>query len=186
MGEGKALGEGRFHALDVHPNQHSTNIKDYGAQFGHELWLLGCGDGLSGGQLLCTARPEDADDCWQEREENHHEDDVVNALADVGNRAAEEESAEDHSAHPDYSAENVIGQIAEIRHPRRAGDGWTEGADDGDESRQDDGLAAVFFVKVMCALKVAAFEEEGIFTAVKSGACRATDPVADLVTNDGA
>ena len=39
--KGKSLGQGGFHALDIHTDEDSANVKDYGAQFGHGYGFSG-------------------------------------------------------------------------------------------------------------------------------------------------
>jgi len=110
----------------------------------------------------------------------------VNPLADVRNGTPEEVPAENHRANPKNAAESVVDQVTGIRHPRSAGNRWTKGANDGDEARENDGFSAIGFIEVVCALEMALAEEERVFAIVQRGACGATDPIANLVADDGA
>src|SRR5260370_3622158 len=110
----------------------------------------------------------------------------MDASADIRNRAAQRVAAENHGADPKNPSKNVEGQVAGVRHLCRTGDGRAEGSNDGNEARENDGTAAIFFVEVVGALKMAAPEEERVFAAVESCTCRAANPVADLIAHDGA
>jgi len=129
---------------------------------------------------------KDADDGGQQREDDHDGDDVVNALTDIGYGTAKKIAAENHGADPENAAENVVEQIAGIRHTGGAGDRRTKSANDGNEAGEDDGLAAVFFVEIVSAKEMATAEEKGILAAIYGGAGGATDPVADLVAENRA
>ena len=106
------------------------------------------------------AAAQDANDGREDRDDSDHDDDVVDFLADVGDGAAEEIAAENCGGDPGDAADDVEHHVTRIRHFRGAGDRWAEGADDGDEAGEDDGAAAVLFVELMSALKMAAAEEE--------------------------
>src|SRR5246127_4961614 len=95
-------------------------------------------------------------------------------------------TAQDHRAHPEDAAEDIENEVAGVGHSGGAGYRRAKRSDDGNEARQDDGPATIFFIEVMGALKMASPEKEGIFAPVQSGTGRAADPIADLVAYDGA
>src|SRR6266446_1303938 len=64
-------------------------------------------------------------------------------------------AAQDHGAHPEDSSENIEDEITAIGHSRCAGHRRTKRSNDGDETRKDDGPAAIFFVEVVSPLKMA-------------------------------
>src|SRR6266566_3579007 len=95
-------------------------------------------------------------------------------------------AAQDHGADPEDAAKNVEEQIAGIRHFRSASYRRAERANDRYKAGEDDGAAAIFFVEVMSALEMASPKKQRIFAAIQSGACRAADPIANLITYDSA
>lgn len=133
-----------------------------------------------------AASPQKANDGGEQRKKNNNDDDVMDALADIGNGTTEEVSAENHSADPESATKNVIDEVARIRHLGSARDRRTKSADDGDEARQNHGAPSIFLIEFMSALEVAAAEEKRVFTAVERSSGTATDPVTELITNDGA
>lgn len=189
--ESGAVREARCSAGDVHANQDAADIEDDGAEFQgwHGLFTLDTGN-RSGAPLFedleLVPRAKDADDGGHQGKHDDNGDDVMDALADVGNRAAQGVTAENHGADPENSSKNVEGKIARIRHLRRAGDRGTERSNDGNEARENDGAAAIFFIEIMSALKVAAAEEKRVLAAVECSARGAADPVADLIAHNGA
>jgi hypothetical protein len=110
----------------------------------------------------------------------------VNVLANVGDEMAKRVSSEDHGADPEDAPKKIEEQVARIRHFGCASDGRAECSNDGDEASKNYGATAVFFVEIVGALEVAAAEEQGIFAPVQGGASGTANPIADLVTGDGA
>ncbi len=66
--------------------------------------------------------------------------------------------AEDKERNPGEAAYDVVGEEFHIGHFADACYEWGEGSDDWDESGQDDGFCAVFFVEAMCAVNMLFFE----------------------------
>src|SRR6266404_8632012 len=87
-------------------------------------------------------------------------------------------AAQDHGAHPEDSSENIEDEITAIGHSRCAGHRRTKRSNDGDETRKDDGPAAIFFVEVVSPLKMVAAKQERVFAAIQSRAGGPADPVA--------
>ena len=112
--------------------------------------------------------------------------DVVKVLADVRDARTGQVTAEQHAADPQGSAKDVVEKVGRVAHLRRTSDRGAERANDGNEARQNHGAAAIFLVKLMGPLQVAATEEKGVFAAIESRTRRTPNPVAELVTNDGA
>src|SRR5215469_3209491 len=129
---------------------------------------------------------QDADDCRQDRKNDHHGDHVMNALRNVRNQMAKEITAKDHGSNPEDAAKNIECQISSIRHLRRAGNRRAKGANDRHKTSKNHGSAAIFFVKIMRALQMAAPEEKRIFAPVKRRSRGTPDPVADLVAGNRA
>ncbi len=127
----------------------------------------------------------DADNRGKHGNDDDHGNDVMNPSADIGNQATEKITTQDHRSDPEDAAKNVEEQIAGIGHFRGAGDGRAERSNDRNEARQDDGPAAIFFVEVMGALKMASPEEERVFAPVQGRARRAANPIPNLVAHDG-
>src|SRR6266567_3963370 len=178
-------------ARDVHADQNASDIEDNGTDpvRRHGLFALGTGDSgraLGPADIELMPRTKNADDRWQNREEDDNGNDVMDALADVRNRAAQGVAAEDHGGDPENSARNVESQVAGIGHLRSAGDRRTKRSNDGNEARENHGSAAVFLVEIMGALKMTAAEEKRVFAAVESSSSRAADPVTNLIPDNGA
>ena len=110
----------------------------------------------------------------------------MNALANVGNQVTEKIATQNHASYPQDAARYVVSEITGVRHGGGAGHGGTKGSNDRDESGEDDGLAAVLFVEISRAFEMASFEEERVFAFIKRSAGSAPNPVANLITHDGA
>ena len=78
----------------------------------------------------------------------------MNTLVDVGDGASQGVTKQDHSPDPKKSADDVVGEVVPVIHFCGAGNGRAEGADDGDKSSEDDGLAAIGLVKFVGALRI--------------------------------
>ena len=113
-----------------------------------------------------------------QREQHDHRDDPVNLPVNVRHRAAEEVAEQDHAADPEEAAEDVVAQIATVRHFRSAGHRRAERADDRNEAGEDYGLAAMMLVESVGALEMLALEEARIGPVVEALAHAPADPVA--------
>ena len=173
---------------NVHADQDAADIEDDGAELRgcHSLFAPGAGSGGGARVTELLTRAKDADDRGQHGKHDNDGNDVMYARADVRNRSAQSVAAEDHGADPKNSPTHVKGNVIEVGHPCSAGDGRAKRSNNGNEARENDGPAAIFFIEVMGALKVAAPEEERVFAAVKSRTRRAANPVANLIAYDGA
>jgi hypothetical protein len=186
-----AFGEAIHCAGNVNADKNATDIENDGAESagGHELFTFGARDGIGAASIQDIepmSRPKDADNGGQNRKENHDSNHVVDALADIGDGMSQGIAAQDHGSDPENSTADVESEVPSIRHFRDASDGRAERSNDRNKARENHGPAPVFFVELMRALKMAAAEEEGIFSAVERRAGRAADPITDLVTHDGA
>lgn len=204
---------GSGHDLEEHRKNFNTEDTEFGAQRARRTHRLGSlflglrkGSGTAGAVIVASTKreewerfaflnvatrelaagAEDADDGGQDGKNDYHCDHVVDALGDVGNQMAERIAAEDHGADPEDAAENIECQVTPVGHVRCACDRRAKRANDGNEARENHGAAAVFFVKIVRALQMAAPEEERIFAPVKRCSRRAPDPVTDLIAHDGA
>src|SRR5271156_5966099 len=110
----------------------------------------------------------------------------MDVFVDVRIRLADRVSQQDHSPYPANSADDVIDKIARILHPCGAGYRGTKGPDDGDESRQDNRLGAVTFIKLVSARQMALLKKPRILAAEQGWARFSTDQVAQLVAGNGA
>src|SRR5712664_1131109 len=175
-------------AGDVHAYQDASDIEDDGAELRgcHGLFVLCAGGGGGAPVTKLLTRAMVGDDGGQEGNNDSEGNNAVAARTDNRNRPPHRVAAENHGADPNNPSKNVEGQVAGVRHLRRTGDGRAERSNDGNEARENDGPAAILFVEVVGALKMAAPEEERVFAAVESCTCRAADPIADLIAHDGA
>src|SRR5882672_6035671 len=175
-------GEPSHGAVNIHLDQYTTDVEDDGAEFRgwHGLNVLG-----AGGRGRAS-RTEDADDRGKNGKDDDDGNNVMNALADIRDRASKGVAAEDHRANPQNTSTNVEEEIAGIRHLRGASDWRTERSNDRDEACEDHGAAAIFFVEIMGPLKMAAAEEERVLAAIESHAGRAADPVWNLIADNRA
>jgi len=129
---------------------------------------------------------EKPDDGREYGKQNHDTNYIVDVLANIGDQAAEGVAAEGRGANPEDAAKNVIEEIAGIGHSSGACYGRAKRPDDGNEAGENYSAASVLFIEIVSALEMAAAEKERIFAAIKCCSGGATDPVADLVTGDGA
>src|ERR1700730_17173304 len=120
------------------------------------------------------------------RKYDDHQNDVMDALADVGNGAAEQGAAENHGADPQDTAENIVSEVGRISHAGGSRYRRAESAHDGNEAGEDDGFAPVLFIKIVGPLQMAAAKEERLLAGVQSGTGGAADPVADLISQNRA
>lgn len=95
-------------------------------------------------------------------------------------------AAKNHRPDPKHAAENIEEQIPRVGHFCRARDRRAEGADDGDKSGEDNRASAVFFVEIVCSLKMAAAKEKRVLAPVQRSSCRAAYPISNLVSDDRA
>src|SRR6201998_4021649 len=110
---------------------------------------------------------QNADDSGKDRDQDHHRDHVVDVLADVGHGAAERVAAKNHGAHPEDASQNVVAKIPAVGHARGASHRRAKGSNDGSETREDYGAAAVLLIEIMSALQMFAAEEERVFALVE-------------------
>src|SRR5260370_3361672 len=120
-------------AGDVHAYQDATDIEDDGAELRgcHGLFAL-CA-GRSGGAPVTKllTRAKDADDRGQHGKHDNSGDDVMDASADIRNRAAQRAAAENHGADPQNPSKNVEGQVAGGTHLWHAREGRAGGSNGG-------------------------------------------------------
>src|SRR5260370_39770279 len=88
-----------------------------------------------------------------------------------------------HECYPTDAPAYAKGKEAQVRHPSDTGDKRREGADDGDESGVNDGLAAVFFIELLRPGHIFPLEKAGIGTIEDSRTRAATQQVTGAVTN---
>ena len=98
----------------------------------------------------------------QTRHENHRPDDRAQVVFDPG-EVAKQVTGTAQADHPNESTDDVVGRELAAAHVGDAGDKRRKGANERHEARQDDGDAAVAFVKVMRLVKRAFVEEAGVF-----------------------
>jgi hypothetical protein len=79
----------------------------------------------------------------------------MNVLADVRNEMSQRVPAQDRSANPANTADNIEEQIARIRHLRGTGDRRAERSHDGHKARENYGPATIFRIEIVSALEVA-------------------------------
>src|SRR3989338_787680 len=121
----------------------------------------------------------------QERNKNHDANDPVDLLFNIGNGAAQKITAESHPGHPGNATHDIVSQKLFIRHPPHAGHGGREGTDNGHETRDHDGLVAVFLVKSFCPRQVIFVEKERVLPVKYPRPQMIAYPIADTVTADG-
>src|SRR5260370_6770882 len=110
--KGDALGQSGHGAGDVQAHENATDVEDDGAELGnrHGLFALDLRNGnlaRSAAGLGAALGAEDADDRRKDREHDDDCDDVMNPLADIGNRTAEEKPPKTNAAHPETSPDTA-------------------------------------------------------------------------------
>src|SRR5688500_12618149 len=95
----------------------------------------------------------------QNREEDHHQNDLFDVPIDPGDPAAKEEAREQHGPYPEQATEDVIEHEVPISHVGDRRDHRRKGADDWHESREYDGLATVLLIELVGAVQVLLVEE---------------------------
>src|ERR1700687_3980302 len=133
-------------AGEIQFDEHAANIKNDSAKrsVGHQL--------VSHGTSRCWLRRcfltfDNADDGGKDGNEDDDRDDVVDVLPDIGDGAAEGKVAENHSAYPKDTSEEVVAEISGVGNASGARYGRAEGSNEGSEARQDYGTATVLFIK---------------------------------------
>src|SRR6266542_1720214 len=119
------------------------------------------------------------------REHDDGDHNRVHVLGDVGHGAAEGEATQAHGGDPADAAHHVVGEEAAILHGAHPGQYGGEGADDGHEAGDDDGLGAVLLVEVPGALHVLGIEEERFLADEDARTQSGPDGVAHAVPDDG-
>ena len=120
----------------------------------------------------------------QQRDHDNEQNHFVEMLADE-RYLAEFVAEQGHAGYPTDAATHAEGKEAQVRHLGHARDERGEGADDGDESGVNDGLAAVLFIEALSSDHVVALEEAGIGTIEDSGTRAAAQQVTGAVANHG-
>src|SRR4029077_3356824 len=117
-------------AGEIQFDEHAANIKNDSAKrsVGHQL--------VSHGTSRCWPRRcfltfDNAHDGGKDGNEDDDRDDVVDVLADIGDGSAECKAAENHSAYPEDTSEDVVAEISGVGHASGACYGWAEGSNDG-------------------------------------------------------
>src|SRR4029077_16665611 len=110
----------------------------------------------------------------------------MNVFADVGDLPAKKIPAENHAPAPQKSSGHVVRKIAAVRHLCCTCHRRTKRPNDGNKTREDDGLAAIFLVELVSALQVAFAEDKRILAPIESLARLPTNPVANLVAHNRA
>ncbi len=87
----------------------------------------------------------------------------MNSFLNVGDGAPQEISEGEHAHDPADAAQNVVCQKSLVAHLADSRHRWSEGPNNGDETRQNDGLAAVLLVKMLGSKQMVFPEEKGIF-----------------------
>jgi len=120
---------------------------------------LSCGgDLVRCGSFRFPAGFEDFQHGGDKRDEDDGEDHQLEVLFHEGN-IAKEVAHEGEDRHPGNPAHHVIGDETAVLHGAHSGHKRCEGADDGDEAGQDNGLTAVLLVEFLGAVQVLFLEE---------------------------
>src|SRR3990170_1280474 len=98
-------------------------------------------------------------------------------------QAAEIEAGKNEEPGPDHSAEDVVSDKAPIGHRSDTCYEGREGADDGNEARQEDRLPAVPLVELLRAKEILPLDEANVLPE-DAGADAFADRVVDRVTGD--
>mmetsp|Transcript_65226 Transcript_65226/g.154023 ORF Transcript_65226/g.154023 Transcript_65226/m.154023 type:complete len:236 (+) Transcript_65226:3230-3937(+) len=127
---------------------------------------------------------EAARDHEQARDEDHGPDDLVEMLLDPGH-IAEQVADQGDAADPEHAATDVIERELAPRHLRHAGHKRREGAQEGHETRRDDGDATVLLVEVMRLHEGGLVEEARVLPLEHPRPEIPPDRVVALVAEDG-
>lgn len=106
-------------------------------------------------------------------------------LVNVGNDGAEIITEEGNDGCPREAADEVEEEVGPVAHLRNAGKDRGEGADDGNEAREDDGLRTVRIEKGMGPLDVLAPEKERLVAVEHGGAEPTPEKISEVVAGDG-
>jgi hypothetical protein len=139
---------------NVNPDQDAADIKDNCPELrrGHELFNLAVKYDRLKRSAGGTPGTEYADDGRKNGDDGNYRNNIVNVLADVGDEVAKGVPAKDHRANPKDAPNSIEEKIARVRHFCGACNWRTECSNDGDETRENYGPAAVFLVEIVCAL----------------------------------
>ncbi len=111
---------------------------------------------------------------------NHHEREIFFHDSQV----AEIVAREHEDCRPEDAAGNIVGEKTRVFHPAQPCDEGHEGPDDGYEPRQDNGLAAVFFVEFMRTVQVLPVEEPDVLLVEYLRPHEVAYPVVHVVADD--
>src|SRR5262249_47915892 len=113
------------------------------------------------------------------------EDEDVHVPGDVGHGLAEEIARPAHGDDPPDAAQDVVGEKAAVLHHSPTRQHGGEGADDGHEAGDDDGLGPVLLIEVTRAQHVLGIEEERLLAREDARAQPRPDGIAHAVADDG-
>ena len=120
----------------------------------------------------------------QERDKDDERHHPMKMFVDIRDAAAQKIADRCHQQNPKNAADHVEGKETAVAHPPHTGDRRRKRADDRNKSRQNNGLAAVFFKKIMRTLNVVLLEKERVFAIEKPGANEITDGIARAVSEN--
>jgi hypothetical protein len=135
----------------------------------------------SGGQFFPAARLPPLDEDRQHRDEDNGDDDELEVFLHKGD-VAEEETREGEQKHPNDPTDEVVRDKVAIRHASDARHEGREGADDGHETGEEDGLAAVLLEEGVGFIEVFLLDPLDIIGAVTEVM---TDPIVNGIAEDG-
>src|SRR5882672_498891 len=114
-----------------------------------------------------------------------HDDQDVDPSKDIGKDTGKPITDPGHRGHPPDSSCHIVEEEAPVLHSAHPGQHGREGADDGHEARDDDGLGSVLLVEAVGALDVLRIEEERFLAREDAGPQPPADGVAYAVPDYG-
>src|SRR5208282_2845268 len=123
---------------NINPDQNAANIENDGSEFwrGHDLLNQGIDGGRPGRAMRGLSRTEQTNDGRKNRNKDDYANHKMNVLADVRDEMPQRVPAQDRSANPADTANNIEEQITRIRHLCGARDRRAERSHDGHEARE--------------------------------------------------
>ena len=110
-----------------------------------------------------------------DREKDNQQNDWQEIAVDVGDETTKEEAERGQEHNPAGAANHIKRKEARVGHERHSRDDRDEGANDWEKAGQDDGLATVLLVELMCRDEMLTVEPDAVLSLKEA----ATETIAN-------
>lgn len=115
----------------------------------------------------------------EKREKDNNTDNRKEIFINIRNNVSQEITEEEHTDSPEKPTENIVGKKTGVVHLGYTGNDRCESADDGNETGNNNGFTAVFFIEAMSVIKMFLVEKNRIIFSKDLGANFFTKPITN-------